>query len=200
MPGTLGPGKPGNSPGNQLPGKKISSLLSEWGFSAVFPYMETEIVTSPENRRRPQSHVENYHHFVWATHRRQPLLSPDWERAVYRCIQAEVTQLQSKVLALNGMPDHVHLVVRLHSTVTCARLANQVKGVSSRLLNTLRDEFSEPFRWQDGYACFSLSRSHLPRVIAYVEGQKGHHANDKTWPQWEPLSLGTEMLDPETVA
>lgn len=85
------------------------------------------------------------------------------------------------------MPDHVHVVARLHASVSCSQFANQVKGVSSALLNDLRTKGSELFRWQSGYASFSLSRSHLSRVIAYVDNQKTHHADQKTWPEWEEV-------------
>jgi REP element-mobilizing transposase RayT len=89
------------------------------------------------------------------------------------------------------MPDHVHLLIRLPATVSLAQVANQVKGVSSALLNDLRESGSEVFRWQSGYACFTLSRSHLSRVTAYIDNQKRHHANNKTWPEWEEVEKQT---------
>jgi putative transposase len=138
-------------------------------------------------KSRHQSKVESFSHFVWATKHRQPLLVGEWEQATYRCIRAEVARLGGEVLALNGMPDHVHLLVRLPATVSIAQFANQIKGVSSALLNDLRAESDELFRWQGGYACFSLSRSHLSRVIAYIDNQKHHHASDKVWPEWEEV-------------
>jgi putative transposase len=96
-------------------------------------------------------------------------------------------RLGCDILALNGMPDHVHVVVKLHASVSYSQFANQIKGVSSALLNDLREENTEIFRWQSGYASFSLSRSHLSRVVAYVDNQKKHHANQKIWPEWEEV-------------
>nr|WP_309689133.1 IS200/IS605 family transposase [Armatimonas sp.] len=136
---------------------------------------------------RHQSKVESFSHFVWATQYRRALLVGEWEEAAHRCIRAEVMKLGGEVLALNGMPDHVHLLVRLPATVSIAQFANQIKGVSSALLNDLRAENTELFRWQGGYACFSLSRSHLSRVMAYIDNQKHHHANDRIWPEWEEV-------------
>ena len=118
-----------------------------------------------KERSRHQSKVENFFHLVWATRWRQQHLSGEWERAAHRCLRAEAS--------------------KLGATISVAQFVNQIKGTSSALLNDLRDESDDVFRWQGGYACFSLSRSHLSRVVAYVDGQKLHHAHDKTWPQWE---------------
>ena len=59
-----------------------------------------------------------------------------------------------------------------------------MKGVST---NFVRDQLQtgEPFNWQDGYGVFSVSRSHVKRVIAYVENQKQHHASNKLWSERE---------------
>ena len=75
---------------------------------------------------------------------------------MHRCIVSEAQTLGFKVLAVGGMPDHVHLVVRMPSRVCPADLMKQVKGTSTILYNQLRPAFSEGFHWQNGYGCFSL--------------------------------------------
>lgn len=108
---------------------------------------------------RYRSKVYFYGHFVWATKHHTDVLSPDLERAAHRCIASEAQRLGCIVLALGGMPDHVHLVVRLPASVAVMAVAKQLKGASARLVNTLRLEFSEPFSWQDGYGFFSIGPS-----------------------------------------
>jgi REP element-mobilizing transposase RayT len=68
------------------------------------------------------------------------------------------------VLAIIGMPDHVHLVLQTPTILAPARLMQRVKGISSTFA---RDHFDldKPFGWQDNYAVFSFSHSHLKRVI-----------------------------------
>ena len=127
---------------------------------------------------------EVYLHFVWTTEGRQPLLDPHLERAVFRCIEAEAAKLGCIVFALGGMPDHVHAVLRLPTRLSIARLAQQVKGVSSTLANDL-DSHAKHFRWQAGYGVFSLSRPHLKKVIRYVQDQKQRHAKQRLWHDWE---------------
>jgi len=132
--------------------------------------------------RRNKSEV--YLHLVWATSARQPLLTPEIEHAVHRCIEHEARKLGCDVLAIDGMPDHVHMAVKLPTKLSIALLMKQAKGISSALANDLGNH-EVLFRWQEGYGVLSVSRSHLPKVIAYIENQKRHHAAGKVWSEWE---------------
>jgi REP element-mobilizing transposase RayT len=131
-----------------------------------------------------RSKVEIYLHLVWATWEREAWLAGDVERAVYRCVQGEARDLGCDVLALGGMPDHVHLLVKTPSTVSAAVLTKQIKGVSSRLV---KDQLTpgEGFGWQEGYGVFSVSPAHVTRVKAYVRDQEHHHATNQLWQEWE---------------
>ena len=114
-----------------------------------------------------------------------PLVTPEIEAEVYRVIETEAKRLGCDVLAIGGMPDHIHLVVTLPATVTFGQLAKQVKGVSSKFTT---DRLLPPesfFKWQEGYGLFTLSRNHIERAVAYVQRQKLHHASGHLWPEWE---------------
>ncbi|HEX8237662.1 MAG TPA: IS200/IS605 family transposase [Abditibacteriaceae bacterium] len=138
-----------------------------------------------QQHRKRRSKVHFYAHLVWATRGRTPLLTPaDIERRVHRCIHYEAERLKCTVLAIQGMPDHVHLVVQMPSTLAVSRLAQAVKGVSSRFANETLG-FDGAFDWQQNYAAFSLSRSHLTRVVKYVQNQKEHHQEGTQWSEWE---------------
>ena len=117
-----------------------------------------------------------YVHVVWPTWHRLPLLTGELVHQIYRAIGAKCTELGAEVVALGGIEDHVHLLVRLPSALSVAELARQVKGVSSHLAtHTLlgRDDF---FKWQGAYGAVSVSPRHLPQVSAYVAHQREHHA------------------------
>ncbi len=123
-------------------------------------------------------------HLVWATWDRLPLLTPELERPIYRCLASEVQGLKAEVVALNGMPDHVHLVIRLPATVTIADLVKQIKGASSRFVNeTLQPQAH--FKWQGSYGAFSVSPDDVDHVVEYVQRQKEHHQLGDLWPEWE---------------
>jgi len=102
------------------------------------------------------------------------LITRDIERPVYRCIVNQIQKLGCQVLAINGVPDHIHLVVKLRSAVPVALLIKQAKGISARFINE-RLEMNARFRWQSGYGAFTISRWDLPMIINYVKKQKIHH-------------------------
>ena len=139
-----------------------------------------------------RSKTDLYVHLIWATSRRRRVLTSEIEHVLHRCIQQEAARLGCVVLAINGMPDHVHLLAQLPATISVAKLAQSVKGVSSRLANQMA--LPEPFDWQDNYAAFTLSRSHLARVADYVQHQKEHHAQNTVWHEWEETDEESDIV------
>ena len=95
-----------------------------------------------------RSKAEVYLHMVWSTWRREPLITAEMEQRLYTCICRQAESLGCTVLAVNGVADHVHLVVKFPTTLNIAKLAKHVKGVSSTLA---RNELSPSgfFGWQD---------------------------------------------------
>lgn len=88
------------------------------------------------------------------------------------------------VLALNGMLDHVHILLVIPSTVSIADLAKQLKGASSHFVNeVLRPEM--PFKWQGSYGAFTVSRWDVDKIGGYVQNQKQHHADATLLSEWE---------------
>ncbi len=134
------------------------------------------------------SKVEVAVHLVWATYNRAPLLTGPVEEAVYALILREAKSLGCEVLAVGGMPDHIHAALVLPATISISDLVKRLKGSSSRMVTA---EFgSQPFfKWQEGYAAFSFSRSHRTRIIDYVTNQKQHHADNETWLEWEETDV-----------
>jgi REP element-mobilizing transposase RayT len=125
-----------------------------------------------------------YLQLVWATWDRLPLITPDLERRLFRCIESEAQKQGCKILALNGVADHVHLVVSFPTTITIANLVKQVKGVSSHFVNEVLTPPVQ-FKWQGSYGAFTVSRWDVDKVVQYVKRQKEHHAADNLWPEWE---------------
>jgi REP element-mobilizing transposase RayT len=123
-------------------------------------------------------------HLVWGTWDRLPMLTPDIERRVHRDLAAELQELKAEVLAINGMPDHVHIVLQLPATIAIAELVKQIKGASSRFVNAeLHPE--NQFKWQGSYGAFTVGRGELDRVVTYVRRQKEHHTEGTVWPEFE---------------
>lgn len=127
-------------------------------------------------------------HLVWATEDRSPLISPPREKNIYRFITSQVHYLGCKILAINGLPDHIHLVIKIPSTLSVAEIVKKTKGGSSRLINQ-NLEFVEPFRWQAGYAAFTVSRWDLHKIIKYVRNQKRNHTDDMLYSELETIFI-----------
>jgi REP element-mobilizing transposase RayT len=131
----------------------------------------------------PSAHTELYLHLVWATYRRHPLVTPELQPRIYGAICDQCAKVRADVIAIGGMADHTHLLLRLPSTLSVADLARRVKGGSSHVADQAAG--SRSFRWQDGYGAFSVSRSIVPRVRSYVLHQERHHRDRTLSPTFE---------------
>lgn len=134
--------------------------------------------------QRQKNKLRMLAHFVWATENRQLWITENIETEVYRYIQKVCRDEKCEVLAIGGMPDHIHLFVALSNTITISDLMRNVKGGSSRLISkTLKPEGW--FKWQAHYGAFSVSPRDKDRVAAYIHNQKKRHNSGKLWAEAE---------------
>ena len=78
------------------------------------------------------------------------------------------------MLAINGMPDHVHILFGFRPSQSLADLMQDVKGSSSKWINE-KGLTKARFSWQAGYGAFSYRKSDVPEVIQYIKTQEEHH-------------------------
>lgn len=125
-------------------------------------------------RTMPSTWTQNYYHAVFSTKHRVAAIAPEIEARLYPFMGGIVRDLRSTLVAINGMPDHVHLLIRYRADISHSQLLQQIKGRSSKWIN---DTFGKlrPFAWQEGYGGFTVSRSMVPDVEAYIARQKDHH-------------------------
>jgi putative transposase len=118
-----------------------------------------------------------FYHFVWATKLRLPLITDTNREAIFGSIIARTEALGGVAHAINGMPDHLHVFATIPPSIALAKYVNEVKGVSSHLANHLASSQSDhSFKWQDTYGVTTVSESHAPTVVRYVNDQQKHHA------------------------
>jgi len=98
-----------------------------------------------------------------------------------------------KMIAINGMPDHVHLFVGLHPAQSISDLMQIVKGESSEWINK-KGFVSGKFRWQEGYGAFSYGHSQVEQVYRYVMNQKEHHKSRTFQNEYTELLKKFEVL------
>jgi putative transposase len=146
--------------------------------------MQSPPAWTDELREMRAPYTQLYLHLVWATWDRLPLITKEIEYRIFAAIESKCSELKCEPLAINGIEDHVHLLVRFHTTVSVAQLVKEVKGSSSHLVTheIAREKF---FKWQGAYRAFTIRKSDVPRVIKYIENQKQHHAEEKLQKDWE---------------
>ncbi len=130
-------------------------------------------------------YTQLYVHLTWSTWDRLPLITEIIQPRLYASIANKCRQLKCKPLAIGGMEDHVHLLVRLHPTVAIATLVKEVKGTSSHLM-THEITPGEFFKWQGGYGAFTIRKEDVPRLKTYIENQELRHAEGSLQAYWEP--------------
>ena len=114
-------------------------------------------------------------HVVFSTKERAALIKGPRETELYSHIRDIINNKGSRLMAIGGMPEHVHLLVSAIPSISVSDLVRVIKANSSRLLNEGRGVLAAPFSWQSGYGAFSVSRFDEKRVIEYITKQKQHH-------------------------
>lgn len=121
------------------------------------------------------SYVELVLHIVFSTKGRVPFIGESHRDRLYEYMGGIINAERGILLAVGGMPDHVHLLARFRASVSVSEMLKVIKGRSSHWMNGLPD-LGYRFDWQEGYAAFSVSESQLATVRRYILTQEQHHA------------------------
>ena len=111
-------------------------------------------------------------HVVFGTKDRMPLIRGTWENELYKYMGGIIKNHSGEPIEIGGMPDHVHLHVRLELKETFPDQMRSLKASSSKWVRT---NFDPKFSWQRRYAAFTVSESASDSVRNYIRGQKEHH-------------------------
>lgn len=115
-----------------------------------------------------------YIQIVFPVKFRESLISPSWEEELYKYITGIITNKNQKLLAINGMPDHIHILIGMRPSCCLSDLVREIKKSSTEFINQ-KGFTKTKFQWQEGFGAFSYSHSALDNVIAYIRNQKHHH-------------------------
>lgn len=111
---------------------------------------------------------------VFAVEGRQSLIKPEFKEELYKYIAGIVRNQGQKLISINGMSDHVHILMGLRPAMALADLVREIKADSTNFINKkkwVRGRFS----WQEGYGAFSYGHSQLDTIIRYIRNQETHH-------------------------
>ena len=120
----------------------------------------------------PETFASIQIHVVFSAKERLPKLDASWRPELFAYMGGIARQSGASIIAINGVADHVHLLLSVPPAIRLADLMRTVKARSSSWVRRKDREFS----WQTGYAAFSVSQSNVGKVKEYIARQEEHHA------------------------
>ncbi len=125
----------------------------------------------------PNTYSQIYLHCVFAPKYRQALIKPEFEDKLHKYMIGIAKNLNQNIVAINSMPDHCHLLVRIRPTMAPSDFLQKIKGNSSKWINK-QGFLQHKFNWQVGSGIFSANYKGIPTLISYIAHQKEHHRKE----------------------
>ncbi len=119
-----------------------------------------------------QLHIQ----LVFAVKFRAALIQKEWKEKLHKYITGILQSNNHKLLQINSMPDHIHILIGLRPNQSLAALVQNIKTESTKWIK--EQKLSPSFAWQEGYGAFSYSKSHVDTVIRYIQNQEAHHKKE----------------------
>jgi REP element-mobilizing transposase RayT len=113
-------------------------------------------------------------HFVFAVKFRHGIIQSKWKEDLCKYITGIIQNNNHKLVAINGMPDHIHILIGLRPVQSISDLMKEVKQSSSKWINENKLTNGH-FEWQEGYGAFSYGKSQIIQVVNYIQNQELHH-------------------------
>jgi putative transposase len=115
-----------------------------------------------------------YIQVIFAVEWRQSLITQEHKEEIQKYITGIIRNKSQKLIEINSMPDHLHMLIGMQPDIALSDLVREVKKSSSNFINEKR-LVKGRFNWQEGFGAFSYSRSSLDAVIRYIRNQEAHH-------------------------
>ena len=115
-------------------------------------------------------------HLIFSTKERRPFLDECVRPRVHGYLGGIARELDGRTIIVNGTADHVHLLVDLPPKLAVSDAVRVIKANSSRWIHREISGLGD-FSWQTGFGAFSVSKSKLADVQAYIANQERHHAS-----------------------
>ncbi|MCQ2251554.1 MAG: IS200/IS605 family transposase [Bacteroidales bacterium] len=142
------------------------------------------------------SHISIYYHIIWRTKYSQQTIDEVNERQLYAYIHGYCQNKKSVLYRVNGMPDHIHMLVSIHPSISVSTFMKVLKTETSKWMK-YSGLFPEFQGWGNGYACFSYSFQEKQNVYNYILNQKNHHQSEEMMTEVRRLFVDNG-LEPDT--
>lgn len=130
------------------------------------------------------TYTQIYIQIVFAVRNRAALISPQWKERLHKYITGIVQNKGHKLIAINSMPDHIHIFIGMKPDEALSDLVRDVKRDSTNFVNEDIKPKSR-FGWQEGFGAFSYSRSAIDTVVKYILNQEEHHRHKTFGEEYE---------------
>ncbi len=120
------------------------------------------------------TYTQIYIHIVFAVQGRQNLIPKEHKEELHKYITGIVQNKGQKLIAINSMPDHVHIFIGMKPAVALSDLVRDIKNNSSTFINE-KKWVRGKFIWQKGFGAFSYGHSQIDTVVKYIQNQEEHH-------------------------
>ena len=120
-----------------------------------------------------QLHIQ----LVFAVKYRAALIQNEWKERLHKYISGIIQKSEHKMLQVNSMPDHIHIFIGMRPSQSISALVQNVKSESSKWIKENK-LCKSSFAWQEGFGAFSYSKTHVDRVIRYIQNQDAHHKKE----------------------
>jgi len=120
------------------------------------------------------TYTQIYIQYVFAVQNRASLINEQWQIQLFKYISGITEKQEHKLFAINGMPDHIHILISMNPKQAPSDLMYHIKRSSALWINENR-LVTGKFSWQEGFGAFSYGKSQIPHIARYIESQQLHH-------------------------
>lgn len=120
------------------------------------------------------SYVQSIYHVVIRTKGSKPMLSLEHSDHLYRYIWGVIKNRSSILYRINGMEDHIHILLSLHPTIALSDFMRDLKAETSKMLKHTSG-FENFTAWGEGYAALTYSLKDKETIVNYIKNQREHH-------------------------
>lgn len=136
------------------------------------------------------SYTNLLYHVVYATKERAPLITSELKSRLHEYLGGIVKGLDGVPMEINGMAEHVHLLVKICPTLSVSEFLSKLKSSSS---GWAKRQTQGRFGWQAKYGAFTVSESQVGRVREYIRDQEKRHRQMSFEEEFESLLNGNRI-------
>jgi len=115
-----------------------------------------------------------FYHLVFSVRNRESLITTKIKENLYKYISGIISNQKQKLIIINGMPDHVHILLNCKPNINLSDNVREIKEHSSKFINE-KKIIKGKFYWQAGFGVFSVSKKDVPIILNYIKNQEEHH-------------------------